>query len=62
MSEPVGVRPKNLSQAKKNTENASITISGDGGTTSFSSDYEYELFALLPLIERLDEGRQLHDS
>src|SRR5947209_12540979 len=47
-----------LSQAKKNTENAaSITISGEGGTTSFGSEYEYELFALLPLIERLDEGR-----
>jgi len=50
-----------LSQAKKDTENASnaasITISGEGGTTSFGSDYEYELFALLPLIERLDEGR-----
>ena len=46
-----------LSQAKKATENASITISGEGGTTSFGSEYEYELFALLPLIERLDEGR-----
>ena len=50
-----------LSQAKKDTENASnaasITISGEGGTTSFGSDYEYQLFALLPLIERLDEGR-----
>lgn len=50
-----------LSQARKSTENASnaasITISGEGGTTSFGSDYEYQLFALLPLIERLDEGR-----
>jgi len=50
-----------LSQAKKNTENAtnaaSITISGEGGTTSFGSEYEYQLFALLPLIEKLDEGR-----
>lgn len=50
-----------LSQARKDTDNASnaasITVSGAGGTTSFGSNYEYQLFALLPLIERLDEGR-----
>jgi hypothetical protein len=32
-------------------------VSGRGGTTSFASAYQFQLFALLPLLEKLDEGR-----
>jgi hypothetical protein len=46
-----------LSQAKKNTEPFNLTMSGTGGGASFSSLYEYQLFALLPLLRQLDESR-----
>jgi hypothetical protein len=46
-----------LTQAKKISDPFSITISGEGGTASFSSPYEYELFSLLPLLRQLDESR-----
>jgi hypothetical protein len=47
-----------LSQAKANTEPGNdFTVAGSGGTTSFASAYQFQLFALLPLLERLDEGR-----
>lgn len=46
-----------LSQAKSNDEQNHITMAGDGGSASFDSAYEYELFALLPVLEKLDESR-----
>ncbi|MBZ5525226.1 MAG: hypothetical protein LAP21_23615 [Acidobacteriia bacterium] len=46
-----------LSQSKKSEEKASITLSGEGGTAPFNSIYEFQLFALLPLLRSLDEGR-----
>jgi hypothetical protein len=49
-----------LSQAKANDENShnnNISIGGTGGTVSFTSQYEYELFSLLPVLQRLDESR-----
>lgn len=48
-----------LSQSKTKDEQnqRAITIGGDGGAVAFRSDYEYQLFALLPLIQRIDESR-----
>ena len=49
-----------LSQAKNNDENShdnNISIGGSGGTVSFSSDFEFELFSLMPVLQRLDESR-----
>lgn len=46
-----------LSQAKKADRPASITVGGQAGTASFTSNYEYQLFALLPLLRQLDESR-----
>jgi hypothetical protein len=46
-----------LTQAKKISDPYSITITGDGGTASFSSPYEYELFSLIPVLRQLDESR-----
>jgi hypothetical protein len=49
-----------LSQAKasdENNHNNNISIGGSGGSVSFTSQYEYELFALMPVLERLDESR-----
>lgn len=45
-----------LSQARKNDDPLSITVGGDGGTAKFSSMYDYQLFALLPLLRKLDES------
>lgn len=47
----------NQSKNKDEKDQRSITLGGDGGTASFKSDYEYQLFALLPLIRKLDESR-----
>lgn len=44
-----------LKQAKKQ-DAASITMSGEGGTASFTSAYEYQLFQLLPILRKYDEG------
>jgi len=48
-----------LSQAKSKDEGKAnnITIAGAGGSVSFTSDYEFQLFSLLPILERLDESR-----
>jgi hypothetical protein len=46
-----------LSQAKKSEEQVSGALSGEGGTAAFNSIYDYQLFALLPLLRRLDESR-----
>jgi hypothetical protein len=46
-----------LSQAKKSDDKSAITLSGAGGTASFGSNYEFQLFSLLPLLEQLDESR-----
>ena len=49
-----------LSQAKNQDEENhgnNITIGGSGGTVNFEGNYQYQLFALLPILERLDESR-----
>jgi hypothetical protein len=47
-----------LSQSKAAAEESlNITVGGDGGTASFASRYQYDLFALLPLLRLLDESR-----
>lgn len=47
-----------LSQAKNaDKDKSSITIGGDGGSASFSSNYDYQLFAVLPLLRQLDESK-----
>ena len=45
-----------LSQARKNDDKFSVTIGGEGGSASFNSNYEYQLFAVLPLLRKLDES------
>ncbi|HEV7673783.1 MAG TPA: hypothetical protein VGQ12_04560 [Candidatus Angelobacter sp.] len=45
-----------LGQARKNDDPLSITVGGDGGTAKFNSMYDYQLFALLPLLRKLDES------
>jgi hypothetical protein len=47
-----------LSQAKASAEDQSdITIQGPGGSASFASAYQYQLFALITLLQQLDESR-----
>ena len=46
-----------LSQAKKADVTSTITVGSTTGTASFSSIFDYQLFALLPTLQRLDEGR-----
>lgn len=49
-----------LSQARSQDEENhgyNLTIGGSGGSVSFEGNYQYQLFALLPILERLDEGR-----
>jgi hypothetical protein len=46
-----------LSQARKSDDESSVTVGGSGGSATFSSNYEYQLFALLPLLRKLDESR-----
>src|SRR5260370_266828 len=52
---------RSLSETRKRNGDAeqqlSITVGGDGGTASFGSRYQYDLFALLPILEQLDESR-----
>ncbi|HEY4679077.1 MAG TPA: hypothetical protein VIJ01_18060 [Candidatus Angelobacter sp.] len=43
-----------LSQARKNDVKFSVTVGGEGGSASFNSNYEYQLFAVLPLLRKLD--------
>ncbi|HEY2913458.1 MAG TPA: hypothetical protein VGK21_08870, partial [Candidatus Angelobacter sp.] len=45
-----------LSQARKNDDKFSVTIGGEGGSATFNSNYEYQLFAVLPLLRKLDES------
>jgi hypothetical protein len=49
-----------LSQAKREDEDNhgnNITIGGNGGTVSFEGNYQYQLFAFLPILQRLDDSR-----
>lgn len=46
-----------LSQAKKSDQKANGVLSSAAGTFSFNSVYEYQLFAVMPLLRVLDEGR-----
>jgi len=50
-----------LSQAKAKAEkaqaNEEIRLRGTGGSSQFTNDYQYQLFALLPTLRKLDEGR-----
>lgn len=43
-----------LSQARKNDDKFSVTVGGEGGSATFNSNYEYQLFAVLPLLRKLD--------
>lgn len=43
------------SQDQENHGN-NITIGGSGGAVSFEGNYQYQLFALLPILQRLDES------
>ena len=45
-----------LSQARKNDDKFSVTVGGEGGSATFNSNYEYQLFAVLPLLRKLDES------
>ena len=45
-----------LSQARKNDDRFSVTIGGEGGSASFNSNFEYQLFSVLPLLRKLDES------
>jgi hypothetical protein len=49
-----------LGQARKSDEKLAITVGGSGGAATFNSNYEYQLFALLPLLRRLDESAANH--
>jgi hypothetical protein len=47
-----------LSQSKAKTDtNQNISLAGPGGSASFASDYQFQLFALLPTLHKLDESR-----
>ncbi|HLW51602.1 MAG TPA: hypothetical protein VKW06_02065 [Candidatus Angelobacter sp.] len=52
-----------LSQTKSKA-NQDIRLAGTGGSASFASDYQYQLFALLPTLRKLDpsRARQLLDE
>jgi len=45
-----------LSQARKNDDKFSVTVGGEGGSATFNSNYEYQLFSVLPLLRKLDES------
>jgi hypothetical protein len=45
-----------FSQARKSDEKSAITVGGSGGAATFTTNYQYQLFALLPLLRRLDES------
>ena len=47
---------KSCSQARKNEDKFSVTVGGEGGSATFNSNYEYQLFSLLPLLRKLDES------
>ena len=52
-----------LSQAKASDEkshNNNISLGGTGGTVSFTSEYEYELFSLMPVLQRLEKAGPNH--
>jgi len=44
-----------LKQAKQH-ETTSVSLGGDGGTASFGSAYDFQLFQLLPTLRKVDEG------
>jgi hypothetical protein len=47
-----------LAQDKKLVgDQLNITVGGDGGTASFASRYQYDLFSVLPVLRQLDESR-----
>jgi hypothetical protein len=49
-----------LSQARKSDDKSAVTVGGSGGSATFNSNYDYQLFALLPLLRRLDESSANH--
>src|SRR5262249_23373062 len=47
-----------LGQTKTSADrNDDISIAGPGGVASFANAYQFQLFALLPILRKLDEGR-----
>jgi tetratricopeptide (TPR) repeat protein len=51
-----------LSQTKTlaQDQDTAISVAGDGGSASFTSAYQFELFALLPILQQLDADRAQH--
>lgn len=51
-----------LSQTKTvaQDQDTAISLAGQGGNASFTSAYQFELFALLPILQQLDEQRAKH--
>jgi hypothetical protein len=45
-----------LSQARKSEEKLAITVGGSDGAATLNSNYDYQLFALLPLLRKLDHS------
>jgi len=47
-----------LGQTKASADrNDDISLAGPGGVASFANAYQFQLFALLPILRKLDEGR-----
>jgi hypothetical protein len=46
-----------LSQAKKEDSGNNITVGSSAGTASFTSNYDFQLFTLLPTLQMFDESR-----
>ncbi len=44
-------------KASAQDQNANISLMGQGGSLSFTSAYQFELFALLPILQQLDADR-----
>ena len=45
-----------LSQAKSKADQE-VGLAGPGGSVKFASDYQYQLFALISILQKLDENR-----
>jgi hypothetical protein len=56
---------ENAKDSSVKANNARLTFSGDAGTVALSSQYQYRLFQLLPVLEELDKpkaGSLLRDN
>ena len=48
---------ENAKDSSISANNARLTFSGDAGTVALSSQYQYRLFQLLPVLQELDEPK-----